>query len=272
VLAFQLVKVVPAQATLKAADSVMAGAPFPVEWTGPAGQGDTIVIAAKGAANNKPGGYAYPREVTVLEAPIEPGPHEVRYMGRGAKILAAIDISVTPPVATIRAPESAMAGAPIEVNWTGPAGKNDFVIVTEKSAADNLTSGYNYTNKGSPLTVFVPDVVGPGEVRYVSGKTKTVLKRQPLDIVEPVATLSDVPATATPKSWIEFQWTGPENRRDNFTVAKPGSAGKDAVTLRRVAPGEPGKVRAPKEAGEFELRYVTASGKILARQAITIVE
>ena len=86
-------------ATISGPATVAAGSAFEVSWTGPANQSDYLTIVAKGAGNREFLSYAYtsagsPAE---LEAPLDLGPHELRYVtGRSRQVLATADIEVGP--------------------------------------------------------------------------------------------------------------------------------------------------------------------------------
>jgi len=275
-LASQVVKIVPAAATLTAPESVMAGSPFQVQWTGPAGQGDAIWVAKKGVAKVISGLYSYARkgnENATLNAPIEPGLHEVRYLGRGSKVLAAIDITVTPVVVTVRAPAKAMAGSSIEVNWTGPNGYGDYLVVAPKGSPERYNKSYNYAKNGNSLKVIVPETPGEAEVRYVAGRAKKVIRSEVIEIVAPNASVSG-PAKVKAGSLFDVEWTGPGNPRDRVSIVPKGAAARLPGFYKQVGrlDGKPAKLRAPKKPGDYELRYVTHGGKILAMQAVEVTE
>ena len=86
-------------ATVSGPATVAAGAEFEVSWSGPANQSDYVTIVPKGAGNREFLSYAYTRagSPAELEAPLDLGPHELRYVtGRSRQVLAAADIEVGP--------------------------------------------------------------------------------------------------------------------------------------------------------------------------------
>ena len=91
--------VLPLSATVAGPESVAAGTEFEARWTGPDNQGDYVTIVPVGADSLDYLDYAYTREgaTLVLEAPLDEGPHELRYMtGRDRLVLATARITVTP--------------------------------------------------------------------------------------------------------------------------------------------------------------------------------
>ncbi len=86
-------------ATISGPASVPAGSAFAVTWTGPANDSDYVTIVPKGSGNRTYLSYAYTRagSPAELEAPLDLGAHELRYVtGRSRQILAAADIEVGP--------------------------------------------------------------------------------------------------------------------------------------------------------------------------------
>jgi hypothetical protein len=88
-------------ATVVGPTSVAGGAEFAVEWTGPDNSGDYVTIVPAGASNREYLTYAYTRtgSPATLDAPLEPGAYEIRYMtGVRRDILASAPIAITPGV------------------------------------------------------------------------------------------------------------------------------------------------------------------------------
>ncbi len=86
-------------ATVAGPLSVSGGSEFEVTWTGPDNSGDYITIVPAGAANRDYLSYHYTKNGTpgTLDAPLEPGKYELRYMtGRTRGTLSRSPIDVTP--------------------------------------------------------------------------------------------------------------------------------------------------------------------------------
>ena len=99
VLATIPLEVLPNTATVSAPASVAGGSAFETAWTGPDNPGDFLTIVAAGADPRDYNDYAYTSAGSpgALEAPLDPGPHEVRYVtGRSRMVLASAPIEVTP--------------------------------------------------------------------------------------------------------------------------------------------------------------------------------
>ena len=68
--------------------------------------------------------------------------------------------------ASVKAAPKAEVGSKLEVRWTGPAAKGDFVSIDKAGAPDNTYGPYAYPSAGNPLTLLVPTAPGQYEIRY----------------------------------------------------------------------------------------------------------
>ncbi len=294
-------------ATLKAPTSVLAGAAFEVEWTGPDNANDFITIVSKDAASDKYGHYTLTREGSTLRvtAPMEPSGrpgavngYELRYIAARSKtVLARLAIEVAAAGATLDAPGEGIAGTEVTIRWTGPDNQGDFITIAGKAWPDEKYGNYSNTATsgaaaaGDPrrsLKVTAPIEAGDFEIRYVSGQGRQVLARRAIRIVAAGVSLT-APEKAVAGSTIEVAWTGPNNQGDYITLAVKGwpdekygnytntSAGGSKVG----EPGGPIKLQMPLldgpatsegiGGGEGEIRYVSGQGrKVLARRAIVL--
>ena len=119
VLASIPLEVLPNTATVSGPASVAGGSRFEARWTGPDNPGDFLTIVARGADARDYNDYANTSEgaIVTLEAPLETGPHELRYVtGRRRMVLASAPIEVAPgkipgTLRVISASASGAAGA-----------------------------------------------------------------------------------------------------------------------------------------------------------------
>jgi len=260
--------------------SVAAGEPFSVEWTGPDRKSDFVTIVKPDAKTGSWTNYAYTSNGNPLKltAPIDAGDYEVRYiLGRPYKQLAATPITVTKTAASLDAPDTASAGAAIEVSWTGPNTRSDFVTVTRPDAEDSAFMRYFYTlNSEGAKSLAMPIEPGDYEIRYVfvgssgeGGGDNQVIARRPITITAVDATL-DAPDTAQAGQTIAVEWTGPATRSDFITVVLPDAPDKAYTDYKYARNGSPANIRMPLDKGDYELRYVQKGNKVLARRPISI--
>lgn len=162
--------------------------------------------------------------------------------------------------ATLETPAEAPAGSAIQVAWTGPDEKNDYITVVEKGAAQGTHQDYTYTRNGTPLELTVSESPGEYEVRYVSNATKETLVSAPLTVTEVEATL-EAPEQVGAGATFAVTWTGPDNHNDYITVvpaAADEGAHEDYTYTRR---GSPLEIRAAETPGDYEVRYVMSQSK-----------
>ncbi len=265
----------PVEATVRVdpAESGVAGTNVLVFWEGPERQGDYIALSKKDDDPGKYTTYAYARNgnPTELRLPVEPGDYEARYMmGRPIRVLASAPISATAAMATLTAPETAVAGQEVSVEFTGPpAGSGDWITIVEPDAADKKHTDYHYSKNGSPGKLRMPLEAGEYEIRFVQGNSK-VLARRLITVTAALATISG-PETAISGEEVQVEFTGPEAASgDWITVTAPDAPAKKFNDYHYSKNGSPATVRMPLEPGEYELRFVQGNSKVIARQSITV--
>jgi hypothetical protein len=269
-LARRALRIDAVEATLDAPAQVAAGAKFSVKWTGPNNEGDYV---AYGDASRPYIGYEYTRAGSLLEltAPDEPGQYELRYfLGAGDVIIGRRPIAVGAVSASVTAPASAAAGSKIKITWQGPNNPRDFITIVKAGTADKQYGVYEYSSQGSPVEMRVPDVAGEYEVRYLTAQTYATLATAKLTVTAVNASLK-APATAVAGSNFAVNWQGPNNERDYVTLVKKGAREGEYGNYEYTARGNPLKLLAPVEPGEYEVRYSTGQAyATLARAPITI--
>lgn len=174
------------------------------------------------------------------------------------------------PSATLDADEAAEAGTVIEIGWTGPESRDDFITITQPDARDTETGVYERISKGNPLKLQAPDVLGPHEIRYVLGEGNIVLARRAIELIPLQAAVSG-PASVGAGGSIRVDWKGPDSPGDYITVVTPDAPDAAYNDYARTAGGNPVTVRVPDAVGDHEIRYVLDSSKrVLASVPLTI--
>ncbi|MCU7846140.1 MAG: VWA domain-containing protein [Candidatus Thiodiazotropha sp. (ex Monitilora ramsayi)] len=273
----QKLTVIPVQATVQAPDRVDAGAKFQVTWTGPDNRQDFISLSDPNgnAKQRKWITYAYTKKGSpvTLVAPDKPGTYEIQYRsGRKYYTLAKATLIVAGTEASVEAPDRVGAGQQFEVSWSGPDHGQDFIAISPKDAEVRKYHHYQYTRKGSPVTLNAPDEPGTYEVRYQTGQSYTILARRSVT-VDTVTAALDGPKEVQGGSAFEVTWTGPDNAGDFIAVMEAGSdkrsSAKGGWAYSRH--GSPAGLRAPLEPGLYEVRYQTGqSAKILATRSLRV--
>ena len=158
----------------------------------------------------------------------------------------------------------------VSVSWSNMIHKRDFITIVMKRDREGKYGEYAYASAGSPKDLHAPETPGEGEIRYVTAKGNKTLASIPIKILPVSATLK-VAATVPVKEKFQIEWTGPNNDRDYITIVPKSSPDRKSGTYHYTERGGPAELKAPNEAGEYELRYVTGKmRKVLARQAVTV--
>lgn len=263
-----------AQPALSAPASAKIGSEIPVTVTGSSNPRDFVSIVPKGS---KPGSYAAYQYVSKpgvvkLTAPAIAGEYEIRLLGAASPYptLASRPLLLESVAARVEGPAQVAAGAKFELRWTGPNNARDYVGIGDADPKGRLYITYAYTRGGSPVSLTAPDKPGPYMLRYYLAEGDTVLASQPITVAGVTASVS-APAQVAAGKDVSIQWSGPNNPRDFITLVKAGSPDKRYADYAYTAKGNPLSLRAPDEAGDYEIRYLTGqSYATLATTRITV--
>ena len=261
-------------ATLEAAPTVNVGGTLLVTWTGPNHPNDFISIDPIDAPDRSYGNYGYPASGNPVEvrAPDEPGEYLVRYHLAGSyRAIGSTPVRVGGLTATLEAPASVSAGSMLPVKWVGPGKKGDFISIDAVGADDRSYGNYEYPERGNPIEIRVPDEPGQYVVRYHLASSYNVVGSRPLEIDAVTANLS-APEEVTARSVFNVGWEGPNNTGDFITVVAPTAKDREyGASNGYTQRGNPVRLEAPREAGQYELRYLTGQAqRTLATRSLVV--
>ncbi|MHA1524593.1 MAG: vWA domain-containing protein [Alphaproteobacteria bacterium] len=263
VLGRAAITVTPTPATLAASETIGIGAPVQVAWTGPNNPGDYITIVRPEAKPRIYGNYAYtkPGSPVSVAAPDKPGTYEIRYItAKEKRILARRALVVEKVEVTLGAAPAVPLGSQVAINWTGPNNQGDYITIVKPQAKPKTYGTYAYTKAGSPTQVRAPETPGAYEIRYISGQSKSILATAQLAVQSVTVTLV-APPQLPAGSAFDVVWTGPGNKGDYITIVKPSAAPRTYGAYKYTKSGSPARLRAPDDAGAYELRYITGNKK-----------
>lgn len=172
-------------ATLKASPQVQAGGEISVHWEGPGGRGDYISIDPPDSPASEYLQYRYTQSgnPALIRIPDEPGRYEIRYhQGQNLTVLAKLPLEVVGNEATVSGPPSVAGGAEFKVAWTGPDNSGDYVTIVAAGSPPRDYLSYHYTKHGSPGSIEAPLVPGAYELRYMTGRTRSVLAQVAIEV------------------------------------------------------------------------------------------
>lgn len=292
VLAQSNVEVTDSDVALIVPDSVQAGSMIPIQWKGPASEGDYIDLVAEGFKRTSGElTYVYIKPDTEseveLRAPTKPGMYDIRYILNGAdqkRILEHVAITVTEAVATLSVPEQVEVGAAMPIFWTGPAGESDYVDIVpidHKRIGGELTYFYTRNSEdGESGELIAPTNAGEYQVRYIlrGSGADSVLVKQPFTVTAAEAHVS-VPTRVTAGSTMQVEWSGPASHDDyvDIVAADQKRIGGELTYFytRNSKENESDELKAPSKAGEYQVRYIlrgSGANTVLAQQSFTVTQ
>ena len=175
-----------------------------------------------------------------------------------------------PGTATLSGPPTVPVGAAFEIQWQGPDSQRDYIAISEKGSRDTHYKDYVYTQKGNPARLTAPGDVGDYELRYIHGHTRKVIGRADIKVT-PVEALVRAPASADVAAEFQVDWQGPAYQGDYISVARTDQRSSSYDNYTYTSEGNPVKLRAPSDAGTYEVRYILGHGdKLLARTSMEI--
>ncbi len=168
-------------ATLEAPAQVAAGTRFDIGWSGPAGQGDAIVLEPvdETPATGRPASVRLFTSPAVMQAPSVEGAYELRYLtGQSGSVLATLRIDVIAAVVTLIAPSEVAASAFFDIVVEGAVGPQDSIVTVRSGAPDQGAEAFGPPRRvyGSRVQSRAPAEPGEYELRYLNGRGEIVLR------------------------------------------------------------------------------------------------
>jgi Ca-activated chloride channel family protein len=272
-------KLPPAQASVKGPASAPIASRIEVAWSGPADDGDYVVVArieGRGASEQDFATVGPGTPPVQLTTPARPGPHVLRYVSprRTPAVLAEQPIEITDAVATLEAPATAMATAPVTVVATGPVLDGHWIGFAPKGSGPGAYLDYERpTGLRSEVVLSAPAEAGEYEVRYVLNESERVLASRPITITAAAASV-EAPAEVEAGARITVRASGPADSAHWIGFAPAGSPpGSYRDYQRPTGPTSVVELQAPGEPGDYEVRYVlNESESIAASRPIRVTE
>ena len=235
----------------------VVGSFIEVRWDGTISKQDFISIDEAGAPESTYGKYIYARGDMQgkLRAPEVPGKYLVRYHSesRGYPVRGSSPLEVIDATATLEGPLTVDSGGEVEIHWTGPANRQDFISIDPVGSAEKTYGKYAYTKK-VPAKIRAPEEPGQYVVRYHLAMTYRVIGQTLLTVKGVTATL-EAPAQAQAGGEVSVRWQGPGGQGDYVSIDPPDSPDRDYLEYRYTRAGSPLEIRIPEEAGRYEIRY-----------------
>ncbi|MDX6751971.1 VWA domain-containing protein [Geminicoccaceae bacterium 1502E] len=266
---------VEATIEVDAPPTARVGSRLEVRWSKTLDERDYLTIVPADAKPEETANYARAgkKQAAMLRAPAEPGLYEVRYvLAKGHKVMGRTAIEIEGVEVALQAPRTAVAGSVLEASWEPTIDGSDYITIVPVGSAANKLGNYKRAGSGSSAKIQVPAETGLYEVRYVLEEGRRVLGAAGLEIVEATVSVS-APETVLAGSAFEVTSSTTIKSSDYITIVPVGSAPNEIGNYVRAGKGGPVTLRAPAEAGLYEVRYVLEEGRrMLASATVEVGE
>jgi von Willebrand factor type A domain len=185
---------------------------------------------------------------------------------RALLLLAFSSMAMAAP--TVTAPASAKVGGEIVVSVTGSSNPKDFVTIVPKASAEGSYGDYQYVSKPGEFKLRAPAEPGDYEVRVLGAQSPYPTLARRAVRFEGVAASLEAPERVEAGATFTVRWTGPAYDRDFVAI---GDKQNPYIVYAYTRTGNPVALRAPDQAGDYELRYFLGSGeKVIAARRLVI--
>jgi len=259
------ITVVANTVNLETPETEIAGRELAIKWRGPANKGDYLSVAEAGSEGKRYINYRYVKagKPAVLRMPETAGMFEVRYISGQEKLIWASNaIKIDKPTVSISAPDLAVAGSEVALNWQGPGNNRDYISVADAGSEAKQYHSYKYAKPGAKLSARMPDVAGDYVVRYISGQERNIWAEAPIKVIERNETLVS-PKQVSASTKFTVSWTAIGNQADYVAIYKVGAEVKDYESYAYTRNKLKATLNAPADAGDYELRYISGQQKLV---------
>lgn len=278
-IAGKSIKVVESKVSISTPDEVVAGTIIPVTLDAPEGLSGYLYLYKKGkdesityerVAEENSGGY----KKGSLRAPAIAGEYIVSWESQKRERFAEKEIRVVDAVIKLDAPSEAVKASEIEVTISAPEGLAGYLYLYLKGKDSEVTytrveedrmGGY----KAASLRL--PARTGEYEIIFKTTKREELAKTE-IKVIDAELKLS-APATVAAEESFKVTIEAPPGLAGYVYIFKKGSDKHLAYAAVRDHPLDdyaPVQLKAPKEPGEYELRWLTNKEELLASAVLEV--
>lgn len=263
-----------AEIDLSAPEQVTAGASFKVAWSASIDPQDYITIVPSGADEGTYNRYIRVRENSedTLVAPSEAGLYELRYVqNKGSRTISSINIEVLAAETNVSAPEQVVTGADFKVTWTASIHSQDYITIVPAGVDEGTYTRYIRVRDNHEGVLIAPAETGLYEVRYVLQEGSRTLASVPVEVVSAEVGIAG-PSIARAETPIRITWSASIHPQDYITIVPAGADEGVYKQYIRVRDKLQGDMKAPKDTGLYEVRYVLQEGsRTLASYPLEVI-
>lgn len=254
----QEIKVTQPEVKIPSLDEQIAGSFAKIDITGPRNKSDYVSVAEIGSDPNQYLQFSYLNEnpTVKLKMPEIPGSYEVRYISGQKKLIwAKQKVTIKQPAVAVKAPIEALVGSYMPVEWQGPANRSDRLTVSEIGSEGNEYVSLNYVGNSKKTNLVMPNTPGDYEVRYISGTKNLIWASQKIKVLPWNVNLS-APEVVKSGKRFKLSWSAKGGKSQYVGIYKPGV--EKAITYQYTNKRDMITFTAPKEEGEYQLRYYSS--------------
>lgn len=257
---------------LEFSPEVMAGSVLQVKWTGPHNQFDKIQLVDE--SNNQIVKSTYLRmhsgTIVALQTPEKLGHYRVEYLGANERVLVSKALKLIAVQASLKVMSPVVvAGGKVRIHWSGPNNTYDQIkIVNREDASEIYDYSFASFYKTQHMTLNVPEQAGEYEIVYYSQNDK-ILARTPLLVTQASALIHPIDEPVKAGSNFVISWRGPSNQYDTIEIRANDSKKLDFIYVK-MHRSHRARLIAPKQAGEYEILYLTSGKRVLARTQLVV--
>ncbi|TEA79327.1 vWA domain-containing protein [Allopusillimonas ginsengisoli] len=259
---------------VNAPEQAITGTRFDVSWTKALNSRDWVQIVPVDTPEGELTSYIRVENALKgqLTAPGEPGLYEVRYvLSQGGKTLASAPVEVVEAEMGISAPGQLTAGARFEVSWTSALNSRDWVQIVPAGSPEGKLTNYIRVDSALKGQLTAPGKPGLYEVRYVLSQGGKTLATAPAEVTTAQQAITG-PDVVRADAAVDVSWTTAINPRDMVVIAPAGSPDKTLDGRKRVDSRLKISLKAPRQPGLYEIRYVLdQDGSVQARHNLEVV-
>jgi len=265
------ITVTPADATIDAPATAVAGETLLLTWSGPDNEGDYLAVGPAGSDAYINFTYLYEGNPAPLVMPVEPGVYELRYHeGQNDAVVFARSIEVNAADIHVDVPATAPAGDTLLLPWIGPENEGDYLAVGQVGGEGYINFVYLY--EGNPAPLLMPIVPGEYEIRYHAGQDDTVLFTSTVNLT-PVTASLEAADTVKSGETLTVTWDGPGYEYDFVAISSLDEEGYQSGSWSYTYEGNPLTITAPEMPGQYELRYFLGQDEAaIANRPLTVTE
>lgn len=191
---------------------------------------------------------------------------------------AAARLAMVPPAPrTVTGPKfariaSVKAGFTFSIAWDGRERQKDWIAVARPDDPADDYIALKATKNAGDIELRAPSTPGEYEVRYISSMDGRVMSRQSFTVTRGTVRLVSMEFVEV-EDEMSVWWDGPGHTSDIVTLATAEMEDGDYLISRPIVDGNPVKMVAPNEPGEYELRYINGTESVVMhRTKLTVMK